>query len=71
MKATLEFNLSDDHAEHIRAVYASDAWVALYGIDNRLRDIIKYGLNKDSSYEQELSEIRKEIGEITALIGDQ
>ena len=71
MKATLEFNLPEDNSEHLRAVNAGAAWVALYEIDNRLRNLVKYGLNKDSSYEQELSEIRKEIGEVTALIGDQ
>ena len=71
MKATLEFNLPEDNSEHLRAINAGAAWVTLYEIDHRLRNLIKYGLNKDGSYEQELSEIRKEIGEVTALIGDQ
>jgi hypothetical protein len=71
MKATLEFNLPEDDAEHVRCVNASAAWSALYDIDNRIRGIIKYGLNEESSYEQELTEIRREINEITALIGSK
>lgn len=68
MKATLEFNLPEDGAEHLRAVHAGAAWCALYEIDNRLRNLLKYGTSKDSSYEQELSEIRREINETTSLI---
>ena len=71
MKATLEFNLPEDDAEHVRSVNASAAWSALYDIDGRIRNILKYGLNAESSYEQELSEIRREINEITALIGSK
>ena len=68
MKATLEFNLPEDTAEHLRAVHAGAAWCALYEVDNRLRNLLKYGISKDSSYEQELSEIRREISETTSLI---
>jgi hypothetical protein len=68
MKATLEFNLPEDRAEHLRAVHAGAAWCALYEVDNRLRNLLKYGTSKDSSYEQELSEIRREINEATSLI---
>ena len=68
MKATLEFNLPEDRAEHLRAVHAGAAWCALYEVDNRLRNLLKYGTSKDSSYEQELSEIRREINETTSLI---
>jgi len=70
MKATLEFNLPEDTAEHFRAVHAGAAWFTLYEVDNRLRNLIKYGASKDSSYEQELSEIRREINETTSLIGE-
>jgi hypothetical protein len=70
MKATLEFNLPEDRAEHLRAVHAGAAWCALYELDNRLRNLLKYGTSKDSSYEQELSEIRREISETTSLIGE-
>jgi hypothetical protein len=70
MKATLEFNLPEDRAEHLRAVHAGAAWCALYELDNRLRNLLKYGTSKDSSYEQELSEIRREINETTSLIGE-
>jgi hypothetical protein len=68
MKATLEFNLPDERGEHLRAVHAGAAWCALYEIDNRLRNLLKYGISNDSSYEQELSEIRREISEITSLV---
>lgn len=71
MKAILEFSLPEEDAEHVRAVNASAAWSALYDIDNRIRAIIKYGLSEESSYEKELSEIRREINEITALIGSK
>jgi hypothetical protein len=70
MKATLEFNLPEDRAEHLRAVHAGAAWCALYEIDNRLRNLLKYGTAKDGSYEQELSEIRREINETISLIGE-
>ena len=71
MKATLEFSLPEEDAEHVRAVNASAAWSALYDIDNRIRGILKYGLNEESSHERELAEIRREINEITALIGSK
>ena len=71
MKAILEFNLPEDDSEHVRAVNASAAWSALYDIDNRIRGILKYGLSEKSTYEQELAEIRREINEITALIGSK
>lgn len=70
MKAILEFNLPEDASEHFRAVNAGAAWSALYDIDNRLRSILKYGLDKDSSYEKELTEIRREIDEVTAFLGN-
>jgi len=70
MKAILEFNLPEEDREHVRAVNAGAAWCALYDIETRLRSIIKYGLSPESSYEQELSEIRKEIRETTSLIGN-
>jgi hypothetical protein len=71
MKATLEFNLPEDDAEHVRCVNGCAAWSALYDIEGRIRNILKYGLNEESSYEQELTEIRREINEITALIGSK
>lgn len=70
MKATLEFNLPEDNHEHVRAVNAGAAWCALYDIESRLRGIVKFGLGAEGSYEQEVNEIRKEIREVTALIGN-
>ena len=68
MKATLEFNLPEETAEHLRAVHADASWCALYEVDSRLRNLLKYGISKDSSYEKELSEIRKEVNEIIYLM---
>lgn len=70
MKAILEFELPEDNNEHLRAVNAATAWVTLYEIDNKLRNLTKYGIREESSLEQELSEIRKEISEVTALLGN-
>jgi hypothetical protein len=70
MKATLEFNLPEDNSEHLRAVNAGAAWSALYDIDTRLRSILKYGLDKDSSYEKELADIRSEINDALTLLGE-
>ncbi|MBM3453522.1 MAG: hypothetical protein FJX80_00060 [Bacteroidetes bacterium] len=70
MKATLEFNLPEDNSEHLRAVNAGAAWSALHDIDTRLRSILKYGLDKDSSYEKELADIRSEINDTLALLGE-
>lgn len=70
MKAILEFNLPEDNSEHLHAVNAGAAWSALYEIDTRLRNILKYGLDKDSSYEKELADIRSEINDTLALLGE-
>ena len=71
MKATLEFNLPDENSDLVRAVNAGAAWGVLYDIDNRLRGIAKHGLSSESSYEAELREVRKEINEVTALLGEE
>jgi len=44
MKAKLEFDLDDpsDKKAHKRAVTATNAFLALYDIDNMLRDYTKY-----------------------------
>lgn len=70
MKATITFDLPEDKSNHLRAIHADEAWHLIYEMEARLRNLVKYGVSKDSSYEQELMELRKEIGEVTALIGD-
>lgn len=42
MKAILEFNLPEEHAEHIRAVHCYDAWNALADIREIIRRYHKY-----------------------------
>lgn len=43
MKATLEFDLDDfsDKKAHLRAIAATDAFLALYDIDNMLKEYSK------------------------------
>lgn len=47
MKAKLEFDLEDcsDKLAHRRSVNATNAYLALYEIDNLLREMTKYGKN--------------------------
>jgi len=44
-KAVLEFDLSDpdDAQEHGYAIHGRDAFLVLWGLDEELRKIIKYG----------------------------
>ena len=45
MKAILEFDLEErfDVLAHKRAVFATDAYIALHKIDEMLREYVKYG----------------------------
>ena len=70
MKATLEFNLPEEHSEHLRAINAGTAWVTLYDIDYKIRNALKHGLDKGTTFEDLCVEIRKEIGEATSVLGD-
>ena len=47
MKAILEFDLDDfeDRNSHKRAITATDAYIALHKIDDKLRDYVKYDMN--------------------------
>jgi len=47
MKAKLEFDLEDysDKLAHKRCVSATDAYIALHNIDNKLREYVKYSKN--------------------------
>ena len=71
MKATLEFNLPEERGEHIRAVHAGAAWLALSDIDRQIRNAMKYGLQNGVTHEDLLKDIRREIGEAILLLGDE
>ena len=58
MKATLEFNLPEDTYEYMRAAQANDAWMALYEIDNMLRNLLKYGGDNYKTVEELAEAIR-------------
>jgi hypothetical protein len=60
MKATLEFTLPDDEAEHRYALAGQDALIALEEIDNWARGILKHGEPGDEA-EKLLKELRAMI----------
>ena len=60
MKAILEYNLPDDAGDHLRAVQANHAWVALYDIDSMLRNLLKYGNENYKTVEELAQAIREE-----------
>ena len=43
MKATLEFNLPEEHDEHLNALQGLSWQMALYEVDQHLRSIVKHG----------------------------
>lgn len=51
MKAKLEFDLDDlsDRKAHKRCVSATEAYLCLYDINNRLRQIVKYELQTEEA----------------------
>lgn len=60
MKATLEFNLPEDTYEYMRAAKVNDAWMALYEIDNMLRNLLKHGDSRYKTIEELAQAIRTE-----------
>jgi hypothetical protein len=55
MKAILEFNLPEEADEHLTAVKAGDWQMALWDVDQRLREIVKHGEDdKQADWAQEL-----------------
>jgi len=55
MKAILEFNLPEEADEHLTAVKAGDWQMALWDVDQRLREIVKRGDDdKQADWAQEL-----------------
>lgn len=69
MKATVEFTLPEERAEHLRAVHAGAAWACLEDIDATLRSAVKYG-HDYKSVEELAQHLRREIAEVTALVDE-
>jgi len=67
MKAILEFNLPEEHAEHIRAVHAMDAWAALYSIRDMIRSHRK---NDYSNPEYIIEQISGIVLDAEILLGE-
>ena len=51
MKATLEFNLPEDQAEHYCAIKGADMLNVLWELKAELRSMLKYGELPDAQYE--------------------
>ena len=51
MKATLEFNLPEDQAEHYCAIKGVDMLNVLWELKAELRSMLKYGELPDKQYE--------------------
>ena len=55
MKAILEFNLPEESEEHLTAVKATDWQMALWDVDQKLREIVKHGDDdKQADWAQEI-----------------
>jgi hypothetical protein len=55
MKAILEFSLPEEADEHLTAVKAGDWQMALWDVDQKLREIVKHGEDdKQADWAQEL-----------------
>jgi hypothetical protein len=50
MKATLEFNLPDDQAEHYCAIKGADMLNVLWELKSELRSMLKYGDLPEQQY---------------------
>jgi len=51
MKATIEFNLPEDQAEHYCAIKGADMLNVLWELKTELRSMLKYGELPDKQYE--------------------
>ena len=51
MKATLEFNLPEEQAEHYCAIKGADMLNVLWELKTELRSMLKYGELPDKQYE--------------------
>ena len=62
MKATLTFDLPEEHSDHLLAVKASDLAMALWDIDQELRSVVKYG--QDEAQANYYEEVRDKLRDI-------
>lgn len=60
MKATLEFDLPEDHHEHLLAIHGVNLHGALWNLDQQLRTWVKHG-HKFKSTEEALEYVRHEL----------
>lgn len=51
MKATIEFNLPEEQAEHYCAIKGADMLNVLWELKSELRSMLKYGDLPDTQYE--------------------
>ena len=65
MKATLEFNLPEEHDEHLNALQGLSWQMLLFEVDQQLRDTVKYeDSEQDADYAQKIRDmIYEKMGE--------
>jgi hypothetical protein len=65
-KATLQFNLPEEHQEHQDAVHGSDWKFVVWDLDQFLRNKLKYDMSdyKDKSPYDVFEEVRSELWDI-------
>lgn len=64
MKAILEFNLPEDEDSHKMAIKAPDMHSVLYGIDQWLREKLKYGHSDIKDADDALEKVREELHDL-------
>ena len=58
MKATLEFNLPEEHDEHLNALHGLSWQMVLFEIDQKLRSTVKYDdSEQDADYAQKIRDM--------------
>ena len=58
MKATLEFNLPEEHDEHLNALQGLSWQMVLFEIDQELRSTVKYeDSEQDADYAQKIRDM--------------
>ena len=58
MKATLEFNLPEEHDEHLNALQGLSWQMVLFEVDQELRSTVKYeDSEQDADYAQKIRDM--------------
>ena len=58
MKATLEFNLPEEHDEHLNALQGLSWQMVLFEVDQELRSTVKHGdSEQDADYAQKIRDM--------------